>query len=94
MINTADFAKRYAKTYGVSNKYAATVCESVFRLLGTMLYEENEDVSIYRFGSFKHTKMAEKRAKHPGTGEMITIPERDVIKFKRTESTVNETTEE
>lgn len=90
MINATDFSRLYAKTYKVSNEYGATICESVFKLLGELLYENKEDVSIYRFGSFKHKTMAEKKARHPKTGEMITIPERDVIKFKPTEASKTE----
>ena len=38
--------------------------------------------------------MAEKRAKHPGTGEMVTIPARDIIKFKISDTFRTETSEE
>lgn len=89
-MNAKEFSRLYAKTYGVTNEYAATICDSVFKLLGSSLYEKGEDITIYGFGSFKHKKMAEKRARHPVSGEMITIPERDVIKFKQTESVGNE----
>lgn len=89
-MNAKEFSRLYAKTYGVTNEYAATICDSVFKLLGNVLYEKGEDVAIYGFGSFKHKKMAEKRARHPSSGEMITIPERDVVKFKQTEATGSE----
>lgn len=86
MINGKELSKVYAKTFGVSQRYAAEICGSVFELLGKLLYEEKEDITIYGFGSFKQKTMAEKRARHPGTGEMIVIPERHIVKFRSTES--------
>lgn len=86
MLNATDFSRLYAKTYGVTLSYSATMCESVFALLYDVLYNKKEDVTIYGFGSFKHQKMAAKRARHPGTGKMITIPERDVVKFRQSET--------
>jgi nucleoid DNA-binding protein len=88
MINTTDFCREFAKTYGVSIKYSETIVNSVFEFLGHKLFEDGEDVLIRRFGTFKHKKMAEKNVRHPGTGEMMTMPERDVVKFTRSETGV------
>lgn len=81
-MNGKEFSKLYAKSYGVNQKYAAVICSTVFELLGKVLYEDKEDVTFYGFGSFKQQIMAEKRARHPVSGEMIVIPERQVIKFR------------
>ncbi len=86
MVNATEFSRKYAETYNVSKKYAAMICESIFSMLGEVLYEDGEDVVIAGFGSFRHKKTAPKRVRHPGTGEMMTIPERDVIKFNPSEA--------
>lgn len=85
MIYAKDFSRIYAKKFGVTYEYSQAICNSVFGLLGKLLYEEGQDVCIHRFGSFKHKETAPKRARHPGTGEMITIPAKTIIKFKETE---------
>ncbi len=86
MINGKELSKIYARKYGVSQRCAAEVCGSVFELLGDILYNEKEEVTIYGFGSFKQKTMAQKRARHPATGEIIVIPERRIIKFKPSDS--------
>lgn len=85
MINASEFSKLYAKTYGVSREYGTTVCRSVFDLLSKVLYEDGQDVSIYRFGVFNHKTLAEKKLRHPVTGETIKMPMRDVVKFRQSE---------
>ena len=84
MLNAKEFSRRYAETYGVSYKHAITICNSVFALLGEVLYDDKEDVSIYGFGSFKRKEAAEKKVRHPATGEIITMPAREFIKFTPT----------
>lgn len=81
MLNAKEFSRKYAEAYGVSYKQATTICQSVFDFLGETIYQDKEDVVIYGFGSFKHKKTAPKRVKHPSTGEMMTMPPRDMIKF-------------
>lgn len=82
MINMKEFSRLFAEKYGVRYKDSTFVCKGVFQLLGELLLDQGEDVILNNFGSFKHKRMAEMRRKHPTTGEMITVPERDVVKFK------------
>ena len=94
MKNMKEFSRLFAERYGLKYKDSAFICKGVFQLLGELLYEEGEDVILNNFGSFKHKRMAEKRAKHPGTGEMVTIQARDIIKFKISDTFRTETFEE
>jgi len=80
-MNAKEFIRAYAEHYDITVKDATSICESVFAFLKKTLYEDKIDISIHKFGTFKHKKTAEKKVKHPGTGEITTIPERTIIKF-------------
>ena len=86
MLTLKEFSRRYAETYHVTYDYANTICQTIFRTLGRVLYEDKEDVVIYGFGAFKHKKTKEKAVRHPVTGEMSKVPERDVVKFHMSEA--------
>ena len=79
-----DFIRDYAEKHKITIKNATLICESVFQLLGETLYGKEEDLSLHGIGIFKHQTLAEKRVRHPGTGEMLTMPARTIIKFKET----------
>ena len=81
MVNRKQFSRRFAETYGYTYVSAAQLMKNVFELLGTIVYQEEEDVTIPGFGAFKHKTAKPKRVRHPGTGEMILQPERDFVKF-------------
>lgn len=85
MITIKQFSRDYAEKYGLTYKASETLIESVFEYMGSVLFEQGEDIVIRRFGTFKHKKMSPKRVRHPGTGEMMTMPERNVLQFKRSE---------
>ncbi len=85
MINRKQFGRRFAETYGITYQDAEQICRNAFELLGKLLYEEKQDVVIHGFGAFKHKKAKQKNVRHPGTGEMITTPERDFVKFTPSE---------
>ncbi len=90
MLTLKEFSRKYAETYGVTYEYAYTICKTVFKSLKEVLCEEKQDVMIYGFGSFKHKHNKEKAVRHPKTGEMTTIPARDVIKFQTSETATDE----
>ena len=85
MLNTRDFAKLYAEEYGVTWESAKNTCDSFWKLLSKLLYQEGQDVFIRRFGVFKHKRTPQTRVRHPVTGEIIAKPSRDVVKFKQSE---------
>lgn len=82
----SDFGKLYAEIFKVSQEYGKAICKSVFALMSNVLYERHEDLTIQGFGSFKHKQAKAKKVRHPGTGEMMTTPPRDFIKFIPSES--------
>lgn len=94
MKNMTEFSRLFAEVHGITYKDSAMICKDVFQLLGELLYEQGEDVVLNNFGSFRHKKTAEKRAKHPITGEMVTISPRDIIKFKKSDAFRPETVDE
>lgn len=85
MINRKQFSRKFAERYGVTYQDADRICRNTFDLLGMLLYEENEDIVITGFGALKHKKAKAKKVRHPSTGEMITMPERDFVKFTPSE---------
>lgn len=82
----SDFGRLYAEIFKVSQEYGKEICNSVFALMGEVLYNRNEDLIIQGFGSFKHKQAKAKNVRHPGTGEIMTTPPRDFIKFTPSES--------
>lgn len=90
MINTRELCRMYAKTYGVSIKYSESIVNSVFDLVKELLYDEKQDIQIRKFGTLKHKLMKEKRVRHPATGELFIMPERDVVKFIPSETLTEE----
>ena len=48
MVNRRQFSRKFAEKYGVTYQDADQICRNAFELLGILLYEENEDVVIYR----------------------------------------------
>ena len=85
MVNRKQFSRKFAERYGVTYQDADQICRNAFELLGSLLYEEQEDVVITGFGAFKQKKAKAKNVRHPSTGEMLVTPERDFVKFTPSE---------
>jgi len=81
MITANDFAQTYSELYGVPSKYARYDCDKFWKLFSKLLYEDKNNITIYGIGSFRHITKMERKVRHPGTGEIITIPEQNVVKF-------------
>ena len=81
MISRREFGRLLAETYGVTYQTADKICRQVFELLGILLYEKKEDVTILGFGYFKHKTSKGKTLQHPRTGETMTIPDKVHVKF-------------
>lgn len=80
-----DFVKNVAANTGLSQKMADEVTKGVCETIGMCLVN-GDDVAIPGFGKFKLTTKAERTGHNPRTGEAITIPAHDVIKFMPTAS--------
>lgn len=85
MINRKQFGRKFAEKYGITYQDSEQICRNIFELLGELLYEEKEDVVISGFGAFKRKTAKPKKIRHPSTGEMITMPEREFVKFTPSE---------
>ena len=49
MVNRKQFSRKFAERYGVTYQDADQICRNAFELLGSLLYEEKEDVVITGF---------------------------------------------
>lgn len=80
-MNKKELGRKYAEKFIVSYQVGEEIIENVFDLMGEIMFDEKEDLSIYGFGSFKHKTAKPKTVRHPSTGELMVIGERDYIKF-------------
>lgn len=90
MLNTREFSRMYAKAYGVTKEYAFTICSTVFDMLASELYDEEENIYIQGLGTFRQALVSSRRVRHPGTGQMMIIPPKKVVKFKPSECFVKQ----
>lgn len=76
--------RRYKENHGCSNATAKAVVDEIFEELTDIIQNmtTEEDVTISKFGRFKKVVRPERVARNPRTGEVVTVPEKEVIKFK------------
>ena len=79
-----EFSRLYAETYNTTYGDAKIICDTVFDLLGTVLYSKKEDITLYGVGSFKHKQTKQTQVRHPVTKEIVNIPPRNYIRFVET----------
>lgn len=80
-MNMTQLWRLYAQTFGCTYIEARQFCEQFMDLLAYIMLEKNQDVVLQRIGGFKHFHQAEKRVRHPKTGEFVAIPAHDLIRF-------------
>ena len=83
-MKTDDVARAYAQLFGATIEDSTYICETFLTMLYKLLYEEKRNIKFYGVGSFKQKIFKEKRVRHPITKEMLTMPERTVVKFSQT----------
>ena len=88
-INANDFAQRFSNEFKVAKAESSLQCDRVFKLLNQILHTEDSDISIQHFGTFRHKKAAAKKFRHPKSGEMGELPERNIIKFVASENPID-----
>jgi len=64
---------------------AKEIVEKIFDEIKASL-KRNEHVVISNFGSFSLQIHKSKRVRHPQTGKIITIPPRNIVKFKQSKN--------
>lgn len=89
-MNRADFIKLFATKFEIPQTMAKEMCFAVFETLSEQLDASDENIHIHGLGTFKHEKRKSKVLRHPKTGELMTIPERNIITFKRAETKKSE----
>ena len=82
MKKKKEIAKIMAEKCGINLGLSEEMITAVFETVGSIL-DAGEDVYIFGFGIFKHDVHKAKRLRHPKTGEMMTIPEKTVLNFRR-----------
>ena len=72
------------RKYPFLDKCATNIVDDVFNELRTAIDElESEDsVTILKFGRFKKTRRETRITKNPATGEIMEVPEHDIVRFK------------
>jgi DNA-binding protein HU-beta len=81
IMNKTDFVGAVAKNAGLS-KVSAKKAVGAFIQEVEKTLKKGEKVALLGFGSFSVVKKAERKGVNPKTNESITIPPRNVVKFK------------
>ena len=80
-MTKADIVNRIALATGLTKVETEAVIEGFLSTIKNAL-QEGEKVEFRGFGSFSVKKRMPKKARNPGTGEVIYLPERYVPVFK------------
>jgi len=80
-MNKAELIKEIAEAHGITMVMAGRVLDSVLNNMGKAM-EDGQRVIFSGFGSFHVAERAEQKGRNPQTGESISIPAHNVVKFK------------
>ena len=75
----SEFVTAAAKEARITKRAARRVLD---RLVATILAQADEGFRIPGFGEFKKKHRAARVGRNPQTGDMVPIPERDVLSFR------------
>ncbi|PHR24641.1 MAG: DNA-binding protein [Desulfotalea sp.] len=80
-MNKRELIATIATSGGITKVLAA---EALDKVLANMIsaMEKGERVTLSGFGSFKVVERAAQKGRNPQTGQTITIPAHNVVKFK------------
>jgi DNA-binding protein HU-beta len=80
-MNKGELIAEIAEVGGLTKVRAEEALNSVLaHMSGAM--EKGERMTLSGFGSFKVVERAEQKGRNPQTGQSITIPAHNVVKFK------------
>ena len=71
-----------AKEAGISKEKASIALNAFIEGIQDSLKSENGKVQLTGFGTFSTVHRNERKGRNPGTGEEITIPAQNSVKFK------------
>jgi len=80
-MNKAELIDIIAESNGITKVMAGKALDSVLNNMGKAM-EDGERVIFSGFGSFHVAERAEQKGRNPQTGETISIPAHNVVKFK------------
>lgn len=80
-MNKAELIEQIAESTGVTKVTAGKALDSVLANMGKAM-EQGERVIVSGFGSFHVAERAEQKGRNPQTGETISIPAHNVVKFR------------
>ncbi len=80
-LTKADVVEAVAKAADISKKAAAAAVDAVLDTITAALSKGNK-VQLTGFGTFEVRKTKKRTARNPRTGEEITVPARNVPRFK------------
>lgn len=80
-MNKSDLISNVAQETGLSQSSVKEVLNSVLSNIAKGTNEEGK-VSLLGFGNFSKAVRGARTGRNPQTGEIIQIPEKNVIKFK------------
>ena len=76
-----DIVKSIAEDLGITKKEAKEIVQKLFDGITKTLVEEGR-VELRNFGVFTVKRHAAHKARNPGTGETVFVPEKSVVTFK------------
>ncbi|HEB61594.1 MAG TPA: HU family DNA-binding protein [Bacteroidetes bacterium] len=80
-MNKGDLINLVASNAGLTKAQAADAVKTVFDGIEGAL-KGGDKAAFVGFGTFSISKRAERKGKNPATGQEITIPAMNVVKFK------------
>lgn len=79
------FVERYSKKYVISPGTASSEIKNVIETIREAIKEDGK-VQISGLGTFKLVTRPARTARNPRTGETISVPEKEVVKFTASKS--------
>jgi DNA-binding protein HU-beta len=80
-MNKGELIAEIAEVGGLTKVRAEEALNSVLAHMSDAM-EKGERMTLSGFGSFKVVERAEQKGRNPQTGQSITIPAHNVVKFK------------
>lgn len=80
-MNKSDLINELALSTGLTKTKSGEVIDSITESMKNAL-SKGDKVTLVGFGSFSATKRKSRKGRNPKTGQVISIPEKVVVKFK------------
>jgi nucleoid DNA-binding protein len=80
-LTIVEIAKTVAKLNRISIDKAHVIVRDVFDTIRKNL-QEDRNVMLHQFGSFHRKTRLERKSYSPATKQTITLPQRDIVKFR------------